>query len=334
MRLEGKIMLLRKQKGWSQEQLAEQLGISRQSVSKWESGASVPDLDKIIKLSQIFDVSTDYLLKEEIEIEEAPEKIKEPDVWHEEDCVRRVSSGEAEQYIDDIKYISKKMALGVFICILSPICLIVLGGLSEYKAELLSENMAGGIGMVVLLFMLVVGVAFLILNGMKESKYEFFEKETFTLEYDTHASVLRQKEEFEPTYQKGIVLGVSLCIISVIPLFAAMAVSDSDFVYVCCIGLLLAFIACGVFVLISVGMVHESYTKLLQEGDYTRKKKQINKKFSHLPGIYWCTVTAIYLGWSFWTNHWDKSWIIWPVAGVLFAAVMGIAYAVSGKEKE
>ena len=63
MRLEGKIMLLRKQKGWSQEQLAEQLGISRQSVSKWESGASVPDLDKIIKLSQIFDVSTDYLLK-------------------------------------------------------------------------------------------------------------------------------------------------------------------------------------------------------------------------------------------------------------------------------
>ena len=177
MRLEGKIMLLRKQKGWSQEQLAEQLGISRQSVSKWESGASVPDLDKIIKLSQIFDVSTDYLLKEEIEIEEAPEKIKEPDVWHEEDCVRRVSSGEAEQYIDDIKYISKKMALGVFICILSPICLIVLGGLSEYKAELLSENMAGGIGMVVLLFMLVVGVAFLILNGMKESKYEFFEKE-------------------------------------------------------------------------------------------------------------------------------------------------------------
>ncbi len=41
MRLEGKIMLLRKQKGWSQEQLAEQLGISRQSVSKWESGGSL-----------------------------------------------------------------------------------------------------------------------------------------------------------------------------------------------------------------------------------------------------------------------------------------------------
>lgn len=334
MRLEGKIMSLRKQKGWSQEQLAEQLGISRQSVSKWESGASVPDLDKIIKLSQIFDVSTDYLLKDEIEIEEESEKIKELDVWHEEEGVRQVSSSEAGQYIDDMKHISKKIALGVFICILSPICLIVLGGLSEYKTELLSENMAGGLGMVVLLFMLVVGVAFLIFNGMKVSKYEFFEKEIFSLEYGTHTSVLQQKEEFEPTYRKGIVLGVSLCIISVIPLFAAMAVSDSDFVYVCCIGLLLALIACGVFVLISVGMVHESYTKLLQEGDYTRKKKQINKKFAHLPGIYWCTITAIYLGWSFWTNHWDRSWIIWPVAGVLFAVVMGIAYAVSGKEKK
>lgn len=334
MRLEGKIMLLRKQKGWSQEQLAEQLGISRQSVSKWESGASVPDLDKIIKLSQIFDVSTDYLLKEEIEMEEEPEKIKEPDVWHEEDCVRRVSSGEAEQYIDDIKHISKKMALGVFICILSPICLIVLGGLSEYKAELLSDNMAGGIGMVILLFMLVVGVAILILNGMKISKYEFFEKEIFTLENGTHASVLQQKEEFEPTYQKGIVLGVSLCIISVIPLFAAMAVSDSDFAYVCCIGLLLAFIACGVFALISVGMVHESYTKLLQEGDYTWKKKELNRRTSHFPGIYWCIITAIYLGWSFWSNSWNRSWIIWPVAGVLFAAVMGMIHAVAAKGRE
>ena len=67
MVLGDKIIRLRRQNGWSQEELAEQLGISRQSVSKWESGTSVPDLDKIIKLSGIFRVSTDYLLKEESE---------------------------------------------------------------------------------------------------------------------------------------------------------------------------------------------------------------------------------------------------------------------------
>ena len=66
MILAEKIIKLRKQKGWSQEELAMNLGVSRQSVSKWESMTSIPDLDKIMKMSEIFEVSTDYLLKENI----------------------------------------------------------------------------------------------------------------------------------------------------------------------------------------------------------------------------------------------------------------------------
>ena len=59
MQLNDKILLLRKKKGWSQEQLADQVGVSRQSVSKWESGNAMPDLDKIVVLSRIFNVTTD-----------------------------------------------------------------------------------------------------------------------------------------------------------------------------------------------------------------------------------------------------------------------------------
>lgn len=62
MNLSEKIMLLRKKQGWSQEELANRLNISRQSISKWESGQSQPDIDKIILLSQLFQVTTDYLL--------------------------------------------------------------------------------------------------------------------------------------------------------------------------------------------------------------------------------------------------------------------------------
>ena len=54
MILADKIIDLRKKNGWSQEELAAQLGVSRQAVSKWESTSSIPDLDKIIKLSEIF----------------------------------------------------------------------------------------------------------------------------------------------------------------------------------------------------------------------------------------------------------------------------------------
>lgn len=58
-----KLLTLRKSRNLTQEELAEQLDVSRQSVSKWESGQAVPELDKIVALSGIFDVTTDYLLK-------------------------------------------------------------------------------------------------------------------------------------------------------------------------------------------------------------------------------------------------------------------------------
>ena len=62
-----KLIRLRKQAGLSQEELASELNISRQSVSKWEQAQSIPDLDEIIQLSTFFNVSTDYLIKDEIE---------------------------------------------------------------------------------------------------------------------------------------------------------------------------------------------------------------------------------------------------------------------------
>lgn len=67
MILAEKIVRLRKQVGWSQEELAEQMNVSRQSVSKWESTNSIPDLNRIIMLAELFDVSTDFLLKDENE---------------------------------------------------------------------------------------------------------------------------------------------------------------------------------------------------------------------------------------------------------------------------
>jgi len=63
MNIADRIQFLRKQKGYSQEELADKMGVSRQAVSKWESEQSVPDLEKIIVMSDLFEVTTDYLLK-------------------------------------------------------------------------------------------------------------------------------------------------------------------------------------------------------------------------------------------------------------------------------
>ncbi|MCL2563820.1 MAG: helix-turn-helix domain-containing protein [Oscillospiraceae bacterium] len=63
MNIADRIQSLRKTKGISQEELADKIGVSRQAVSKWESEQSLPDMDKVILLSDFFEVTTDYLLK-------------------------------------------------------------------------------------------------------------------------------------------------------------------------------------------------------------------------------------------------------------------------------
>ncbi|MBZ2062101.1 helix-turn-helix transcriptional regulator [Streptococcus sanguinis] len=84
MNLSDRIQYLRKARGISQEGLADQLGVSRQAVSKWESEQSMPDLDKIISMSDYFAVTTDYLLKG---IEPVVQKEEEQSIKH-----RRIAS--------------------------------------------------------------------------------------------------------------------------------------------------------------------------------------------------------------------------------------------------
>ena len=105
MILADKIITLRKKAGWSQEELASQLGVTRQSVSKWEGAQSVPDLDKVVQMSRLFGVSTDYLLKDELEEEEFVES--EAD----ETPLRRVTMEQAARYLALRKACAPKIAL-------------------------------------------------------------------------------------------------------------------------------------------------------------------------------------------------------------------------------
>ena len=75
MNIADRIQYLRKQKGYSQEELADKVGVSRQAVSKWESEESTPDLEKVITMSELFEVTTDYILKG---IESLPKDVTQP----------------------------------------------------------------------------------------------------------------------------------------------------------------------------------------------------------------------------------------------------------------
>lgn len=326
MILADKIMKLRKQNGWSQEELAMQLGVSRQSVSKWESGTSIPDLERIIKLSQIFGVSTDYLIKDEIEEIPAEGQAVTVDSGVEPDeSARHLSLEDAGTFLELVKVSAPRMALGVAACILCPVPLILLAGLAENRVLPITEDMGGGIGVAILFALIAFAVAIFISTGLKLEKYEYLEKELIDPEYGVAGLAESRKENFAAVFKNCIIAGVSLCILSIVPMIVAAAFSAPEVVFVFLTALLLIMIAAGVFCFVWAGMIMDSFNKLLEEGDYTREKKLENKKNDALSGIYWCLVTAIYLAISFLSGAWGRTWIIWPVAGVLFAAVTGIA---------
>ena len=337
MILAEKIIKLRKQRGWSQEDLALHMGVSRQSVSKWESMASLPDLGKILKLSELFGVSTDYLLKDDMEEEPgyeaatAEESAESQTNMEEQDNAVEVTLEEANKYMELVEKSSKKIAGAVAACILSPVFLILFAGYAETGMISVSEDFAGAIGAAVLMIMIACAVVVFVSIGIQLSKYEYLEKEKLNLQYGIAGIVEAKKETHNPRFKTSIACGVGLCIISVVPLLVAAGFGFPDEVYISLVALLLIFIACGVFLFVSEGMVHSCYEKLLEEGEFSVERKMSNKRNDAIATIYWCTVTAAYLGYSLVTMNWARSWIIWPVAGVLYAAVIGVADAVRKK---
>ena len=175
MILADKIIELRKKNGWSQEDLAEKLEVSRQSISKWEGAQSIPDMNKILKLSEVFSVSTDYLLKDEIELDspgEAPKVDTESSLKE-----VPVSMEEANAFLEQKYQSASQIALGVLLCILSPSLLIVLSTLQESSLLSLSEGKAVGIGVLFLFLLAGAGVALFIKNSIEGDRFHYIEKE-------------------------------------------------------------------------------------------------------------------------------------------------------------
>lgn len=311
-----KIIHLRKKCGWSQEELAEKMNVSRQSISKWEGAQSVPDLDKILKLCQVFGVSTDYLLKEEIEEPDIKEDVYEPmDVKH-------ISVEFANEYMKKKKTAALRVAIGVVICILSPITLIVMGGYNE--SGNISETMAATVGLGVFFLMLIPAVILFIINGSIMGEYEWLEKETFALDYGVSGIVEDRMKKQKPSYTLAIAVGVGLCILGVAMFAMAGILYDESMITIWALGGLMFIVSIAVFLFVRFGNERDGYLQLLQLEDYDPERKKNFGKREMVGGIYWCSVTAIYLAVSFITNAWGYTWIIWPVTAVFFGGIMCI----------
>ena len=321
-----KLIALRKKAGYSQEELAQQLNVTRQSVSKWEGAQSVPDIEKILQISKLFGVTTDYLLKDEMGEPEYAES--------EPTALRRVTLEQANAALAQAMANAPYMAWGTALCVASPVMLLLLGEIGQHSQFGLNENAATGIGLCVLL--VSVAVVLFMQCGAKNRDFDFLEKEPFETEYGVTGMVRERQAAYRPIYDKLNLIGTVLCILSAVPLFAAMMV-NSGIVMIAAVCILLVLVACGVFAFVLGGTYYSATEKLLEEGDYTRHSKATSELRTAISVAYWLVVTAAFLLYTFGPNGNGQpqySWFIWAVGGVLYGAlVLAVKMALKKKNK-
>ena len=324
MILADKIIENRKKNGWSQEELADRLGVSRQSVSKWEGAQAVPDMKKILQMSEVFGVSTDYLLRDDIEEPSLPEAAPVDNGL--EETVREVSMEEASAFLEHNEKAANMISTGVMMCILSPVILILLAGLAEAEKIAMNETVAEMGGTAILLVIIASAVALFLMAGMRGKRFDYLESIDIDTAYGVSGMARERRSQYAEKHSRLLIVGIMLCIIAAIPLLILSMTrysNNTDVLPIIGVDAMLVTIAVGVKMIVLTCIRNDGYDKLLEEGDYTR----LNKKAGKYDGIYWGIVLAVYLGWSFISNRWETTWIVWPVAGVLFVAYREIVKA-------
>ena len=360
MLLSEKIMSLRKRNGWSQEELAQQLGVSRQSVSKWESMASIPDIQKIMAMSELFGVSTDYLLKDELEelpttainassgvtdaTASAAKSVSTSDDASASKTVAptlSVSLETATEYLDAVARTSRPTSFAITLFILGPALLVSLATYSEdalyFDPTRISPDALGIAGVCLMMLFIAAGVGLLILQDMKLAKFKQFKKTNLELQYGVEAAVRRRAESTESLRYMQQAAGVCLTILSAIPFLVALYVGVG---LTFAIGFLAAaiLVSLGVYLLVYSGILRDGYRVLLQEGDFSHDEKSSKKdykstalRYRPIAKAYFSAITLLYVGYSFITNDWKSSWIIWPISGFLYHVAISILNALKKK---
>ncbi|WFA08829.1 permease prefix domain 1-containing protein [Tissierella sp. Yu-01] len=234
-----------------------------------------------------------------------------------------VSYERAMNYIEDSRATSPKTALGVSLCILSPVVLLTLLGLYESKIISVREDLLIAIGIFFVISLVAIAISLFIKDSGRLDAYKDLCTDSFRLDYKTEQMVSKIHKQEEPIYKSTVSISVMLYIFSGLPIIVTPLIIENGGIHILAVVVTLIIIALTTYNIISKGGAIEACRVLLQMEEYTIENKS-NTTYKTVSKVYWSVVVAAYLGYSFITNDWSKSWIIWPVAGTLFAAVKAI----------
>ena len=287
MAFSDNLQFIRAQAGVTQEQLAEQLDVSRQSVSKWESGASFPEMDTLLRICDLYDVNMDTLLRGSVE-------------------ESRVS--DTAQYDAHMNRFSLQIALPVFSIIAGIALMILLNTLG------LSEMLATAVFMLILTASVVVMVA----GGIQHDN--FCKKHPVIQDFYTE----EEKDIFHQKFVWYIAGGVGAILFGVVLLIGVFAFLPEKEPYESIsAAVFLLLIAGAVFSFVYGGIQEDKYKiwKYNRDNNPDPESKKRLDLAGAVSGAIMLTATAIYVGLGFTRNAWGTAWWVFPVGGILCGVV-------------
>ena len=257
MNLSEKITALRNQQNWSQEELAGHLNVPHRSVSDWEAGRSVPELEHIVRLCALFGVTADALIRDDLGLDgsDAPA-----------DGHPVLSLQEAYAYVAEYQTVARKIALGTFACVASPAPLIAVSNFSG------NDLLCMLIGLPALFLMIAWGVWMFINVGTITARFRRIDRRRFTPGPGVTRWAREAREKFRPSWVRDVATGVAICIFSpaAIMLFAALDwlfIGWGDTGAAFGTGVMLALIGLGVYMIVRSCVIRNCYQRLLKAKD-------------------------------------------------------------------
>jgi hypothetical protein len=251
----------------------------------------------------------------------------------------QLTGKEVEEYMSVVKTCGFWIGIGVWLILIGVGAFLLSIGFHEQPID-------GGLslnpfGFVALFAFIAVSVVIFIVYGIKFSNYEHYMRKNIMLDASTREALVAENKAYIPRFAVLISLGVGL-IILVVGVFAFSFISSDAgeniinisyktilstelAVY---LAILLFVVGFAVLLFTTAGMRYAAYDILLNKGEYSNKTRARNAKMEQIIGSvaagFWPLVVAVYLVWSFAYDAWAISWLVWPVAGVLFGAFAGM----------
>ena len=291
MSISENLQILRKSKNMSQEELAEKLNVSRQAVSKWESGSGYPETEKIISICEIFDCSMDELVKGKIADDIKVEK---------------------NNYDSVMTSTAKGIAIAVGIIILGTAAMMTIMGVLN------GQEQSHLLGVIAVLVAVVFAVPMLIVFGTKNDN--FIKKNPKVANVYTEEEI----EKGNSKYTIVLACGISTILLGVIAMFVLMGLKVFGEESTLPVAVLLYFVAIGVTTLIYGGKMKEKFDIETYNKQNTDEAKAESDKVGKVCGVIMLIATAIFLALGFTLKWWHICWVVFPIGGILCGIVATI----------